>query len=63
MQTMQRRRQRDGGLLPHGGNPGSTGARYRSAADSVADAADREMLDALANTDTVLKSVPQQTGE
>jgi len=63
MQTLQKRRHRDG-LPPAGVGPGGNSlAGERSAAARVADAADRAMLDALADTDAVLKSMPQQTGQ
>jgi hypothetical protein len=66
METMQRQRQRqlDTRLFPSGGRPGgSERAARRVAAEAVADAADRAMLDALANTDTVMKSMQQQGGQ
>jgi hypothetical protein len=62
MQTMQRRRQH-AGLPPHGANPGGAGSQYRSTAAAVADAADRAMADALANTEAVKRSLPQQSGQ
>ena len=50
MQTMQQHRHRDARLVPHGGNPGRGGSQYRAVANSVADAADRAMLEALSDT-------------
>ena len=64
METVQRRRQRQLDRLFPGGNAGGTEREARrSAAEDVADAADRAMLDALASTDAVMRSMQQQGGE
>jgi hypothetical protein len=64
METVQRRRQLDPRLVPSRGSAadGEREAR-RSAADAVADAADRAMLEALESTDAVMRSMQQQTGQ
>jgi hypothetical protein len=64
METMQRRRQIAPQLVPGNGSSGSSEREaLRRAADAVADAADRAMHNALAATETMMRSMQQQSGE